>query len=76
MAGSTNVTRIQEYGSATMIREFIADETGAVTVDWVVLAAGVVGLCIVALGAIESATLGLANATATATAATGAAPSE
>lgn len=39
-------------------------EDGAVTVDWVVLTAGLVGLCITALTTMETATLGLSNGVA------------
>ena len=37
-------------------KNFRKDEDGAVTVDWVVLTAAVVGLAIVAYGAIEDQT--------------------
>ena len=37
-------------------KNFSKDEDGAVTVDWVVLTAAVVGLAIVAYGAIEDQT--------------------
>ncbi len=37
-------------------KNFRNDEDGAVTVDWVVLTAAVVGLAVVAFAAIESAT--------------------
>jgi Flp pilus assembly pilin Flp len=39
-------------------------EDGAGTVDWVVLTAGLVGLCITALATMETATLGLSNGVA------------
>ncbi|GAA6181310.1 MULTISPECIES: hypothetical protein [unclassified Shimia] len=38
----------------TFITNFRKDEAGAVTVDWVVLTAGVVGLAVAAFAAIES----------------------
>jgi len=38
------------------IKNFRKDEAGAVTVDWVVLTAAVVGLAVAAFAAIESAT--------------------
>jgi Flp pilus assembly pilin Flp len=38
------------------INKFCKDEDGAVTVDWVVLTAAVVGLAIAAYGAIETQT--------------------
>ncbi|PYG26457.1 Flp family type IVb pilin [Pelagimonas varians] len=37
-----------------MIKNFRSDESGAVTVDWVVLTAAVVGLAIAAYTAIET----------------------
>lgn len=36
-----------------LFRKFAAEETGAVTVDWVVLTAGVVALGALALGAVK-----------------------
>ncbi|PWE31988.1 hypothetical protein DDZ14_12270 [Maritimibacter sp. 55A14] len=44
-----------------MIKTFAKDESGAVTVDWVVLTAAVVGLGIIVLNAIEPATESLAQ---------------
>ena len=44
--------------------KFRKDENGAVTVDWVVLTAAVVGLAIVAFGAINENAASLAGATA------------
>lgn len=41
--------------------KFLRREDGAVTVDWVVLTAAVVGLCGVAFAALQSATGGLGN---------------
>ncbi|WP_284163567.1 hypothetical protein [Frigidibacter sp. SD6-1] len=38
------------------IKKFNRDESGAVTVDWVVLTAAVVGLGVLALGAVKSGT--------------------
>ena len=38
------------------MKRFSRDEDGAVTVDWVVLTAAIVGLAIIAFGAIETAT--------------------
>ncbi|SFL13839.1 hypothetical protein [Shimia haliotis] len=46
------------------IKNFRKDETGAVTVDWVVLTAAVVGLAVAAYSAIETQTANLAGATA------------
>ncbi len=34
----------------TSVKKFTADESGAVTVDWVVLTAGIVGIGLVVLG--------------------------
>lgn len=45
-------------------KNFRKDEDGAVTVDWVVLTAAVVGLAIVAFGAINENAAELAGATA------------
>ncbi|MEN9061980.1 MULTISPECIES: Flp family type IVb pilin [Ponticoccus] len=44
---------------------FSNEEDGAVTVDWVVLTAAMIGLCIAAYTAIETSTLGLRDAVAT-----------
>jgi Flp pilus assembly pilin Flp len=41
------------------IKNFRKDEAGAVTVDWVVLTAAVVGLGVAAYGSIESGATGL-----------------
>ncbi|MEM5544778.1 hypothetical protein WNY61_18765 [Sulfitobacter sp. AS92] len=41
------------------MKRFSRDEDGAVTVDWVVLTAAIVGLAIIAFGAIETATSNL-----------------
>ncbi|MCT4558676.1 MAG: hypothetical protein N4A61_11565 [Pelagimonas sp.] len=46
------------------IKNFRKDENGAVTVDWVVLTAAVVGLAIAAYGTIETNSLALINAAA------------
>ena len=46
------------------INAFVKDEDGAVTVDWVVLTAAIVGLAIAAYGAIETNATTLFNATA------------
>ena len=40
----------------TFVKNFKNDESGAVTVDWVVLTAAVVGLAIAAYGTIEDQT--------------------
>lgn len=46
------------------IKNFRNDEDGAVTVDWVVLTAAVVGLAIAAYGTIETQTTALIDAAA------------
>ena len=46
------------------IKNFRKDEDGAVTVDWVVLTAAVVGLAVAAYTAIETGTTGLTSKTA------------
>ena len=48
------------------IKNFRKDENGAVTVDWVVLTAAVVGLAVAAYTAIESNTKSLAASAASA----------
>ena len=47
------------------IKNFRKDEDGAVTVDWVVLTAAVVGLAVAAYTAIETNTKSLASQAAT-----------
>ncbi len=42
-----------------ILKSYRDDEDGAVTVDWVVLTAAIVGFCIAAYTAAETATLGL-----------------
>ena len=46
------------------IKNFRNDEDGAVTVDWVVLTAAVVGLAVAAYSTIETNTQGLIDAAA------------
>ena len=48
------------------LQGFWNSEAGAVTVDWVVLTAGVIGLCILCYWTIEVATVDLASAAANA----------
>ncbi|MGX0875864.1 Flp pilus assembly pilin Flp [Roseovarius sp. MBR-154] len=43
----------------TFIKNFLNDEDGAVTVDWVVLTAAIVGLGIAAITAVNGAVVGL-----------------
>jgi len=40
---------------------FWADESGAVTVDWVILAAGVIGLALASMGVVIDGTEDLTN---------------
>ncbi len=47
------------------VKNFRNDEDGAVTVDWVVLTAAVVGLAIAAYGSISSGAADMTNQTAT-----------
>ena len=47
------------------VKNFRNDEDGAVTVDWVVLTAAVVGLAIAAYGSIQSGAVGMPSATGT-----------
>ena len=47
------------------IKAFARDENGAVTVDWVVLTAAVVGLAVAAYGSIQSGASSLTGATDT-----------
>ncbi|MEZ5676032.1 hypothetical protein SAMN06265173_1533 [Thalassovita litoralis] len=48
------------------IKNFRKDEAGAVTVDWVVLTAAVVGLGVAAFTAVETSTSGLTTEMTTA----------
>ncbi|MCT4558675.1 MAG: hypothetical protein N4A61_11555 [Pelagimonas sp.] len=45
------------------LNAFNKREDGAVTVDWIVLTAGMVGLCIAAYTAMENSSLALSGAT-------------
>lgn len=45
---------------------FLSSEDGAVTVDWVVLTAGMIGLCLIAYSILEKESLTLARAAGTA----------
>jgi Flp pilus assembly pilin Flp len=42
------------------LRQFLADETGAVTVDWVVLTAGVVVFAVLVMPPIQTAIVNMA----------------
>ena len=48
-----------------MINNFFADESGAVTVDWVVLTAAVVGLAVAAYSSIKTGATSLTERTNT-----------
>jgi Flp pilus assembly pilin Flp len=50
---------------ALKMKRFSRDEDGAVTVDWVVLTAAIVGLAVVAFGTIKDETTGLTTRIAT-----------
>lgn len=43
------------------MKRFARDEDGAVTVDWVVLTAAIVGLAVIAFNSIETSTSNLAT---------------
>lgn len=45
----------------TLLRNFLKSESGAVTVDWVVLTAGIVGLGISAIALVQNSTNGLSE---------------
>lgn len=40
-------------------QKFMNDETGAVTVDWVVLTAAIVGIGVLVIGSVQTATVNL-----------------
>jgi len=44
-----------------MLKSFYTDDDGAVTVDWVVLTAAIVGLVVLIASAMEDGALGLAD---------------
>lgn len=48
------------------INSFIKDEDGAVTVDWVVLTAAIVGLGVAGISSVQSGVVGLAGEIGTA----------
>jgi Flp pilus assembly pilin Flp len=55
----------KDYIMTTFIKNFTNDENGAVTVDWVVLTAAVVGLAVAAYGSIQTGASNLTAATDT-----------
>lgn len=64
-AEAASVNRFQELKMQKFIRLFKTNESGAVTVDWTVIVAGVVALSLVAVGAITQASNNLAARTGT-----------
>ena len=46
------------------VKSFLAEENGAVTVDWVVLTAAIAGLVVLISSAMQDGALGLADALA------------
>lgn len=48
--------RVLESDMAFKLPEFWTDESGAVTVDWVILAAGVIGLALASMGVVIDGT--------------------
>lgn len=47
----------------TFFQKFVSEEKGAVTVDWVVLVAGVLSLCAAVFGAIQTGSMELTEDT-------------
>ncbi|MXQ08461.1 hypothetical protein GQ651_11450 [Alphaproteobacteria bacterium GH1-50] len=45
----------------TLLKTFLADEAGAITVDWVILCAAIVGLAIAVLTAVGDGTMTFAD---------------
>lgn len=45
-----------------LLKRFANDDAGAVTVDWMVMCAAIVGLCVTGLGAAQSSVADLAQA--------------
>lgn len=44
-------------------QRFVGEEEGAITVDWVVLVAGVLSLCVAVFGAVQTGALELTDET-------------
>ena len=65
--GSNNLSEhpLEGHQMLNFIKNFKNDEDGAVTVDWVVLTAAVVGLAVAAYGSIQTGTSNLTAATNT-----------
>ena len=47
----------------TFFQRFVSEEKGAVTVDWVVLVAGVLSLCAAVFGAVQTGAMDLTDNT-------------
>lgn len=45
------------------MKHFLRDDSGAVSVEWVVLVAAVIGLCVAVFGAMDTGTMDLADDT-------------
>jgi Flp pilus assembly pilin Flp len=71
-----NLTTIPLEGPnmTTLIKNFVASEDGAVTVDWVVLTAAVVGLALAAVAAVRGGVSTLAGNIKTAVSGTAVGP--
>ena len=54
------------HTKSNTVRGFVTDERGAVTVDWVVLTAGIIGLAIASIALVHDGATDLSNSTATA----------
>ena len=61
---NTNKAKQEHAMSMKSFTSFLSEESGAVTVDWVVLTAAVVGLAVAAYSPIETNTQGLIDAAA------------
>lgn len=56
------LTRLRELPEMKKIWTFLARDEGAVTVDWVVLTAAIIGLCVLIASAMQDGAMGLADA--------------
>ena len=61
----TEIDPLEGHTMMNFIKNFRKDEDGAVTVDWVVLTAAVVGLAVAAYSSIETGATGLTANTGT-----------
>lgn len=55
--------KFPEFRMTHATRAFLKDESGAVTVDWVILAAGVIGLALASMGVVIDGTEDLTSDT-------------